>query len=130
MVGNNFLCARSEVKDLLAAAEKDSRIILNELKAFLNGDIDIKIYEVEHPMGFSIAGDLTVNGEVCRHYEPVDLCFLDLNEIMLKKMIEAGVDCSSATNDKEKLVGVLKRLISGNESILEENNKRKITSGQ
>jgi hypothetical protein len=42
-------------------------------------------------MGASIAGDLTVNGEVCRQYDPIDLCFLDLLTLMMKRLIDVGV---------------------------------------
>ena len=79
--GNYFLCARSEVRSLMSQAEKERDIILNELKAFFTGDIGINIYAVQHVMGWSIAGELTVNGEVCRTEDPVVLIFLDLNEL-------------------------------------------------
>lgn len=37
----------------------------------------------------SVAGDLTINGEICRSYDPIDLCFLELNELMMKRLIES-----------------------------------------
>lgn len=63
--------------------------ILKELKAFYTGDIGITAYINRHVMGCSVAGDLTVNGEICRSYDPIDLCFLELNELMMKRLIES-----------------------------------------
>jgi len=86
--GSYFLCARSETAELIERANREAQPILDELKFFLCGNIGIRVYAVEHVMGYSIAGDLTVNDEVCRAYDPVDLCFLGLNEMMLKKLAE------------------------------------------
>lgn len=86
-----FLCRRSKAAELIKKAERERDRILKELKAFYTGDIGIRIYATEHVEGASVAGDLTVNGEICRQYDPVDLCFLDLNELMLKRMLEAGI---------------------------------------
>ena len=87
-----FLCARSETRELIESAQTEADKILNELKAFLIGDIGIRIYSVQHPTGYSIAGDLTVNGKICKSYDPVSLLFLDLNEIMLKKLVEERIE--------------------------------------
>ena len=86
-----FLCRRSETAELIKKAEQERDNILNELKTFYTGNIGIRIYTADHVEGASIAGDLTVNGEICRKYDPVDLCFLELNELMLKRMIELGI---------------------------------------
>lgn len=86
-----FLCRRSETAELIKKAEQERDKILNELKTFYTGNIGIRIYAADHVEGASIAGDLTVNGEICRQYDPVDLCFLELNELMLKRMIELGI---------------------------------------
>lgn len=88
---NRFLCRRSSVPAMIAEAEKERDQILAEFKVFYIGDIGVRIYAAEHVMGASIAGDLTVNGETCRQYDPVDLCFLDIHHLMLKRMIELGI---------------------------------------
>ena len=93
--GSYFLCKKSEVPELLKAAEKEKQEFLHGavgFDKFVNGDIDIRIYPKEHFMGWSIACDLTVNGEICRQYEPMDLCFLDLNEMMLKMLLKNRKD--------------------------------------
>ncbi len=86
-----FLCRRSQAAELIKKAEQERDNILKELKTFYAGNIGIRIYAADHVEGASIAGDLTVNGEICRQYDPVDLCFLELNELMLKRMIELGI---------------------------------------
>ena len=83
-----LLGSRSEIEDELVRAEETKKEILRELKGFINGDIGINLYVKRFPMGHSSAADLTVNGEVCRTYSPADLCFLELNELMLSLMIK------------------------------------------
>ncbi|OQA48412.1 MAG: hypothetical protein BWY46_01419 [Firmicutes bacterium ADurb.Bin300] len=86
-----FLCSKREIPKLLIMAEKEKQDILHGsdgFDKFAKGDIDISIYPKEHVMGWSIACDLTVNGETCKQYDPVGLCFLDLNEIMLKMLLQ------------------------------------------
>jgi len=91
--GTTFLCAKCEAPKLIKQAEQEKEKILRELRLFYTGDIDVKIHEVRHVMGTSIAATLTVNGETAREYDPADLCFLDLNELMLKQILE----CRSET---------------------------------
>ena len=57
-----FLCRRSEATKLLEKAKTEAAEILKELKAFYTGD---------------------------RSYDPIDLCFLELNELMMKRLIES-----------------------------------------
>lgn len=83
-----FLCSKSESVELLKKAQEEATKILDELKIYYSGNIGINVYAKEHVMGYSIAGDLTVNGDICRTYDPVDLCFLELNELMLKRIKE------------------------------------------
>lgn len=83
-----LLGSYSEIQDELRKAEETKKEILHELKGFINGDIGINLYIKRFPMGHSSAADLTVNGEVCRTYSPADLCFLELNELMLSLMIK------------------------------------------
>ena len=84
-----FLCRRSEATKLLEKAKTEAAEILKELKAFYTGDIGITAYINRHVIGCSVAGDLTINGEICRSYDPIDLCFLELNELMMKRLIES-----------------------------------------
>ena len=42
-------------------------------------------------MCWSITGTLTVNGETVKTEDPCDLLFLELNELMLKRMLESGM---------------------------------------
>lgn len=72
----------------MAEAEVQKENILKELKLFINGDISIKMYAEEYPMGHSSVAELLVNGEICKKYSPADLCFLELNELMIKLMLE------------------------------------------
>lgn len=67
----------------LEYAKREAEKALADLRVFYAGDFGIKVYPVRHPVGWSVAADLTVNGEVCRHYDPADLCFLELNELCL-----------------------------------------------
>ena len=86
-----FMCGRRSIGQLTEKAEKEAAEILEELRHFFTGDIGIKIKPVEWGLCWSIGATLTVNGETCREYDDVELCFLDLNELMLKRMIETGV---------------------------------------
>lgn len=88
-IADYFLCRRSEATKLLEKAKTEAAEILKELKAFYTGDIGITAYINRHVMGCSVAGDLTINGEICRSYDPIDLCFLELNELMMKRLIES-----------------------------------------
>lgn len=83
-----ILCASPADRDAqLAYAERQRVRILHEIRDFYRGNIDIRIAPELHTMGWSITADLIVSGEICRHYDPADLCFLDLNELMLQRML-------------------------------------------
>lgn len=89
--GTLFLCAKHEAPALLEQAEREKEKLFREFRQFYNGTIDIKLHEKRHVMGTSIAATLTVNGETVREYDPADLCFLELNELMLKRLADSGV---------------------------------------
>ena len=72
--GKYFLCRRSEAVETLQKARKEADKILEELKIFYTGDIKIQLYINEHVMG--------------RSYDPADLCFLELNELMMLRMLK------------------------------------------
>lgn len=86
-----FMCGKRSVRDLVEKAEREAEKILQEFKTFYTGDVGIVIKPVEWLLCYSIGAVLTVNGETCREYDDVELCFLDLNELMLKRMIETGI---------------------------------------
>lgn len=87
--GTYFLCRRSEAPALLKRAEAEASKILDELAQFYTGDISITARINTHVMGSSIAGDILVGGEICRSYDPIDLCFLELTELMMLRLIKA-----------------------------------------
>lgn len=84
----DFLCSKSEAAGQAAAAEREKEKLLREFRQFYAGNIDIKIAPKQYPMGYSVIGALTVNGETVREYDHIDLLFLDLNELMLKRILE------------------------------------------
>lgn len=97
--GNSFMCCHHEIPRLMKEAETEKAKILREFQQFYHGDIDIRLHENRHIMGCSLAADLLVNGEVVREYDPADLCFLDLNELMLHRLIDSRLtDRSSDSN--------------------------------
>lgn len=71
--------ALCKIKRAQAGCEVTAAIgnVIEEMTAYIN----------RHVMGCSVAGDLTINGEICRSYDPIDLCFLELNELMMKRLI-------------------------------------------
>lgn len=83
-----ILGSKIQIEKEIKEAEIQKENILKELKLFLNGDIDIKMYVEEYPLGYSSAAELLVNGELCRKYSPADICFLELSNLMLKLMLE------------------------------------------
>lgn len=84
--GTYFLCRRSEVPGLLEKAQAEAEQILKELRQYYRGDFSIRAYANHHAEGHSIAGDLLVSGEVCRTFDPIDLLFLELNELMIVRI--------------------------------------------
>lgn len=72
----------------LEYAKREAEKVLADLRVFYTGDFGIKVYPVLHPFGWSVAADLTVNGEVFRHFDPADLCFLELNELCLASFLK------------------------------------------
>jgi len=86
-----FACGRRHLKDLIAKAEREAAELLEDLGHFFRGEIGIQIVPHEYATCFSVGATLTVNGETCREYDTADLCFLELNELMLKRLIDAGV---------------------------------------
>lgn len=86
---NLFMCGAKSLRRMKEKARQQADKILQELRVFYTGDITIEIAEVEWATCWSVGAILKVNGEKCREYDTADLLFLDLNELMLKRMIEA-----------------------------------------
>lgn len=84
--GTYFLCRKSEVPELLKKATAEGERLLQEVRQYYRGDFAIRAYANHHAEGWSIAGDLLVSGEVCRTYDPIDLMYLELNELMIVRM--------------------------------------------
>lgn len=82
------LVSRSEVPALIAEAKAEAEHILTELRQFYDGDITVRVYENHHAVANSIAGDLLVDGEVCRTFDPIDLMFPELNELLLMRILD------------------------------------------
>ena len=87
-VEDGFLCAKDELPAVLAKAETDKERILKETKAFYAGDIDVRFIEKKHISGWSVSAILTVNGEAVREYMSPELCFLELECLILGRLLE------------------------------------------
>ncbi len=86
-----FMCGRKSVRKLVEKAQAEADKLLREFKAFYAGDIGIRIEPKEHDLCLSITATITVNGEDVKTEDPCDLLFLELNELMLKRMLESGM---------------------------------------
>lgn len=86
-----FSCGRRSVQQLIEKAEEEAKQLLKEFSLFYTGDIGIIITAKQHITCWSISGTLTVNGEVVKTEDPCDLLFLELNELMMKRMIQSGM---------------------------------------
>lgn len=83
-----FLCSRKDLNRLKERAEKEANEIMRDFFVFYSGDVKIEIGEKEHPMGWSVTGTLLVNGNKVRTEDPCTLLFIDINELVLKRMLE------------------------------------------
>jgi len=81
-----WFCESADVPGLIEEAKSEAERLLQELSAFYAGDIDIEIGAVQHGNYWSITGTLVINGEARRTEDPCDLLFLDLNELLLKRL--------------------------------------------
>ena len=86
---SDFLCSKTECEKYVSAAKQEAKKILNEMSIFFTGDIDIEVRSKQYVMGFAPIGVLLVGSEIVREYSHIDLLFLDLNELMLKKLCQA-----------------------------------------
>ena len=88
--GNDFLCAASELPKIIRQLEAERDTILQEMREMFGAsNIEITLEPTSHIMGWAVEATLSVNGDPVRHYEFARLCFMELNELMLSKMLEA-----------------------------------------
>lgn len=88
-MNTSILCEdKADMEQQLCWALHYASELLKELTVFYSGNIGIDVYPKRHVMGWSVCADLTVNGELCCHYDPADLCFLELNELILQRLIK------------------------------------------
>lgn len=86
-----FSCTTRDVPRLVEKSKQEAEKILRDFSEFYVGDIGIEIGTKRHGICWSITGTLTVNGNKVKEYDPCDLCFLDLNMLMMKRMIDCGM---------------------------------------
>lgn len=88
-----FLCGRGDIPGLVAKAENEAAQILKEFSMFYRtaGELAIKIEPIQYPLGYSIGGKLTWDGETIMEETDCGLLFLHLNEVMLNRMIQLGI---------------------------------------
>ena len=89
--GNDFLCSASELPAVIRQLEAERDRFLREWRGmFGESDIEITLEPKKYIMGWAVEATLYIKGESVRHYEFARLCFLELNELMLSKMLEAS----------------------------------------
>ena len=88
-----FLCSRSDIPGLIEKAKTEAAQILKEFSMFYRtaGELAIKIEPIQYPLGYSIGGKLTWDGEIIMEETDCGLLFLHLNEVMLNRMIQLGI---------------------------------------
>lgn len=97
-----FLCSKKDVCRLIEEAKIEANRILKELAVFFIEDIGIEIVPREHVLGWSIAANLIINKKVVKTEDPCDLLFLELNELMMKRMLESGMFDFEKKANKDK----------------------------
>lgn len=87
-----FLCSRRDIPELVKKAKDEAAQILKEFSMFYrtSGELAIEIEPIQYPLGFSIGGKLTWDGDPIMEESDCGLLFLHLNEVMLNRMIQLG----------------------------------------
>lgn len=87
-----FLCSRRDIPALVARAEATAEQILRDFSDFYKtaGKLEIKIEPKQHIMGFSIGGKLTWDGEPVIEEDDCGLLFLQLNDVIINRMLKLG----------------------------------------
>ena len=88
-----FLCSKKDVPGLVAKAEAEAAQILKEFSAFYKtaGELTIKIEPIQFGCGFGIGGKLLWAGEPILEETDCDLLFLQLNDVMINRMLQLGL---------------------------------------
>lgn len=88
-----FLCCRSDIPELMIRAETEAAQILKEFTEFYStaGKLEIVIEPIQHLIGYSIGGRLTWDGETFVEESDCALLFLQLNDVMLNRMLQLGL---------------------------------------
>jgi hypothetical protein len=88
-----FMCGKKSIPALVEKAKKEAAQLLKELELFYSfgGDVDIIIEPVHHELCYSIGATLTWNGKAIKSEDTCDLLFLELNELMLNRMLKSGM---------------------------------------
>ena len=88
-----FMCGKKDIPELTLKAKEEAEQILREFCVFFRParPISIEIYTAEHPTCYSIGARLIWDGvDVIRDENTCDLLFIDLNNLILKRMLELG----------------------------------------
>ena len=87
-----FLCCYRDVPALVERAEAEAAQLLKEFETFYNtaGKLGITIEPKPCFRGYSIGGKLTWDGKTISEESDCGLIFLELNNIMLSRMIQLG----------------------------------------
>lgn len=88
-----FLCSRRDIPGLMKSAETEAAQILKEFAEFYSttGKLEIVIEPIQHPMGYSIGGRLIWDGETLIEESDCAILFLQLNNVMLNRMLRLGL---------------------------------------
>lgn len=86
-----FACGKRDLPRLVEKAKKEAAQITNELSMFFAGDICIEIGVKQYPVCWSITATLTVNGEPVKTEDPCSLLFLELDSMMMERMLKGGM---------------------------------------
>lgn len=84
-----WMCGLKSLPRMKEKAQAEAEKILREFKQYYSGDITIEITVTDWNLCYSIGAILRVNGEICREYNDCELLFLELNELMLKRLMLA-----------------------------------------
>lgn len=96
-----FMSGKKDCARLVEKAKGEAERILKEFSVFYSGDVGIEIGVKQFAACFSITATLTVNGSKVKEYDPCDLCFYDLNALIMKRMIDCGMVSFGGENDYE-----------------------------
>lgn len=84
-----ILMSKSEVDKALPEFKAKLGQVLKEFSMFYRvQDLKVVPRVVSYPMGYDIEADLYVGGELVEHYCFADLVLLDLNDLMLQRMLK------------------------------------------